>query len=93
MHHACVPWRLVMTVQASSRRATGIHSHDMTALSRHHDALWTSKADNDYIAISDDDTYDPRVVTQRHSQPTNVLAPIHQISCSYYALQCAGIWP
>ena len=51
-------------VQASSRRATGIHIHDETALSRHHDALWTSKADNDNIDIGDDDTRDPRVVTQ-----------------------------
>ena len=45
MHHACVPWRLVMTV---------------TALSRHHDALWTSTADNDYIDIDDGDTRDSR---------------------------------
>ena len=36
-------------VQASSRRATGIHNHAVTALSHHHDALWTSKPDNDYI--------------------------------------------
>ena len=28
----------------------------MTALSRHHDAYWTSTADNDYIDIDDDDT-------------------------------------
>ena len=41
-------------VQASSRRATCIHNHDETALSRHHDALWTSKADNDNMDIGDD---------------------------------------
>ena len=79
-------------VQASSRRATGVHSHDVTAISRHHDALWTSKAYNGYIDIGDDDTRDPRVVTQRNSQPTHVLATIHQISYSYCALQCAGLW-
>ena len=50
--------------QASSRRATctGIHSHDVTALSCHQDALWTSTADNDYIDVDDDDTRDSMVL-------------------------------